>query len=145
MGLNYKDFVDYSKKDHPHEAQLLSLDISKASSNLIWRPRMNINETISMVVEWYKAYLDNPFESIEIMHSQINKYFNAIHKDSLLDNFASVQENKHILITGAAGMLGSSLAKELVNLKKLRSNIVISLLARNKNRHKPIKVSRTRF
>ena len=76
-GLNYKDFVDYSKKDHPHEAQLLSLDISKASSNLIWRPRMNINETISMVVEWYKAYLDNPFESIEIMHSQINKYFNA--------------------------------------------------------------------
>ena len=38
---------------------------------------MNINETISMVVEWYKAYLDNPFESIEIMHSQINKYFNA--------------------------------------------------------------------
>lgn len=76
-GLNYKDFVDYSKKDHPHEAQLLSLDISKASSNLIWRPRMNINETISMVVEWYKTYLDNPFESIEIMHSQINKYFNA--------------------------------------------------------------------
>ena len=59
----------------------------------------------------------------------------SIHKDSLLDNFASVLDNKHILITGAAGMLGSSLAKELVNLKKTSSsNIVISLLARNKNR-----------
>jgi nucleoside-diphosphate-sugar epimerase len=58
-----------------------------------------------------------------------------IHKDSLLDNFASVLDNKHILITGAAGMLGSSLAKELINLKKSSSsNIVISLLARNKDR-----------
>lgn len=58
----------------------------------------------------------------------------SIHNNSLSENFASFLENKHILITGAAGMLGSSLAIKLIKLKNSSSlNLTISLLARNKS------------
>jgi len=39
---------------HAHEAQNLRLDISKANQLLKWKPVLNINESLNMVVEWYK-------------------------------------------------------------------------------------------
>ena len=39
-----------------HEAQLLSLDISKARFKLGWTPTLNIDETIQMTVDWYLQY-----------------------------------------------------------------------------------------
>ena len=38
----------------PHEAQLLSLDITKARQFLSWRPLLSIDETIKLTVDWYK-------------------------------------------------------------------------------------------
>jgi CDP-glucose 4,6-dehydratase len=40
---------------HPHEAQLLHLDSSKARRALGWRPRLNLDEAIAWTVDWYKA------------------------------------------------------------------------------------------
>lgn len=37
-----------------HEANLLMLDISKAKFQLGWEPRMNIDQCISLVIDWYK-------------------------------------------------------------------------------------------
>ena len=42
---------------HPHEAQLLRLDSTKARGALGWRPRMGLDEALRWTVEWYKAEL----------------------------------------------------------------------------------------
>ncbi|QZT36142.1 CDP-glucose 4,6-dehydratase [Halosquirtibacter xylanolyticus] len=48
--------IDISSSDHPHEAKLLSLDISKTFFKLGWKPKLNIDETIKLTVDWYKRY-----------------------------------------------------------------------------------------
>ena len=44
------------KGKHPHEAHFLKLDNSKAKKQLGWYPKWDINEALSRVVEWTKAY-----------------------------------------------------------------------------------------
>ncbi len=55
-----------------HEAQLLMLDISKAKFRLGWEPRMNIDRTVAMTVDWYKRYVEESVYSL--CKSQIEKY-----------------------------------------------------------------------
>ena len=38
----------------PHEAKLLSLDISKARNYLAWLPILTIDEAIKLTTDWYK-------------------------------------------------------------------------------------------
>ncbi len=40
---------------HPHEANNLKLDISKASNRLNWRPVLSLNEALKLVVAWTRA------------------------------------------------------------------------------------------
>ena len=47
---------DCSDPNALHEANLLLLDISKAKFRLGWEPRMNIDECMTMVADWYKRY-----------------------------------------------------------------------------------------
>ena len=47
---------DLSDPDALHEARLLMLDISKAKFLLGWEPRMDINQTVALTVDWYKRY-----------------------------------------------------------------------------------------
>lgn len=55
-------WMDNLNKDEPHEATLLSLDISKARSYLKWHPIWNIEKTVKKTVEWYKEYKKkNPY------------------------------------------------------------------------------------
>ena len=42
--------------DHPHEAHYLKLDCSKARMRLGWRPRWNLNRTITSILEWVNVY-----------------------------------------------------------------------------------------
>ncbi|HVO63571.1 MAG TPA: CDP-glucose 4,6-dehydratase [Terriglobales bacterium] len=41
---------------HPHESNVLKLDASKASANLNWRPALCLNQALSWIVEWYRAF-----------------------------------------------------------------------------------------
>ena len=41
----------------PHEAQLLKLDISKATAKLKWHPRWTLAETLDSIVEWHQCWL----------------------------------------------------------------------------------------
>ena len=41
--------------DHPHEAELLALDASKARSELGWNDRLSYHDAVSWTVEWYQA------------------------------------------------------------------------------------------
>lgn len=66
------ELKDLSDPNQLHEAQLLMLDISKAKFRLGWEPRMNINQTIELTVDWYKRYRsDNIYE---LCLNQIIKY-----------------------------------------------------------------------
>ena len=60
---------------HPHETQLLKLDISKARSRLGWSPKVRLTRAIEWAVEWYKAYQEKK-DPREITHAQIARYEN---------------------------------------------------------------------
>lgn len=70
---------DVSNKDTLYEAQLLTLDISKARFNLGWKPTLNIDETIEMTVEWYKNYQTKSV--YELCVNQIIKFCNKNNHD----------------------------------------------------------------
>ncbi len=48
-----------NKNNNPHEASFLKLDCSKALNRLKWEPRLNLNETIKLIVDWHQAYTEN--------------------------------------------------------------------------------------
>jgi CDP-glucose 4,6-dehydratase len=60
---------------HPHEAQLLKLDSSKARSKLGWSPKLRLIQTIEWVVEWYKAYQEGK-DLRAVTTAQIDRYEN---------------------------------------------------------------------
>jgi CDP-glucose 4,6-dehydratase len=43
--------------NHPHEANYLKLDCSKAHSRLDWRPRWDLRMALKAIVTWHKAYV----------------------------------------------------------------------------------------
>lgn len=63
---------DLSDPNALHEAKLLMLDISKAKFRLGWEPRMNIDQTIALTVDWYKDYKD--MDVYSLCKRQINEY-----------------------------------------------------------------------
>ena len=58
-----------------HETQILKLDISKAERLLKWSPVVNIDESLQLVVQWYKMYLQE-FDMRDFTFSQIENYQN---------------------------------------------------------------------
>ncbi len=64
--------VDISNATDKHEAELLSLDITKAKFHLNWCPTLNISETIQMTVDWYKLYKTS--DVYELCLKQITDY-----------------------------------------------------------------------
>lgn len=44
--------------EHPHEANFLKLDISKARQRLKWTPRWSLQTALSQITEWHQAWLD---------------------------------------------------------------------------------------
>jgi len=74
-------WIDLSNENAPHEANLLSLDISKAKSCLRWFPVWNIDKTIEKTVDWYKEYKKkDPYRicvnQIEEFHAQTKGHQN---------------------------------------------------------------------
>jgi CDP-glucose 4,6-dehydratase len=43
--------------EHPHEAQMLMLDWSKAAQQLGWRPALHLPDALSITTEWYQHFL----------------------------------------------------------------------------------------
>ena len=44
--------------DHPHEANYLKLDISKAKQRLHWAPRWSLEQALEEITQWHRAWLD---------------------------------------------------------------------------------------
>ena len=66
------ELKDCTNLDDLHEATLLYLDITKAKHELGWKPRMGIEKTIQMTVDWYKKYKTEPVYDLCI--KQIRDY-----------------------------------------------------------------------
>ncbi len=58
---------------HPHENTYLKLDCSKARSLLKWSPRLNIEQSLEWVVEWYRAFSLGA-DMRQLTQIQIEKY-----------------------------------------------------------------------
>lgn len=61
--------------NHPHEAGLLKLDISKANDELQWFPKYNSEDAIKNTINWYKKFKDNITKIDEFTEMQIREYF----------------------------------------------------------------------
>ncbi len=59
--------------ENPHEASFLRLDITKASHDLNWQPRMNLSDALDQIIHWYKAYI-NKADMHQITCDQIKQY-----------------------------------------------------------------------
>ena len=49
---------DVDPGPHPHEAQYLSLDSTRARERLGWRPRWALEQTLQTIVDWHLAHRD---------------------------------------------------------------------------------------
>ncbi len=54
-GDNAKWCLD--KNNNPHEAVFLKLDCSKAANKLKWKPKLKLQETLKLIIDWHKSYL----------------------------------------------------------------------------------------
>ena len=70
---------DLSDPDALHEARLLMLDITKAQIKLGWQPRMNIDQCVELVVDWYKKYKSTS-DVYALCVEEINKYLSYSEK-----------------------------------------------------------------
>jgi CDP-glucose 4,6-dehydratase len=60
---------------HPHEANFLKLDCSKAHQRLGWHPAWGLDETLQRIVRWHKAWLaDENMRACTL--AEINDYMN---------------------------------------------------------------------
>lgn len=66
------ELKDVSDPNALHEANLLLLDITKAKFKLGWSPRMNIDQCMTMVADWYKRYQKEDIYKLCV--EEINKY-----------------------------------------------------------------------
>lgn len=66
------ELKDSSDPNAVHEANLLMLNINKAKSRLGWYPRMNMQQCVELVVDWYKRYQTE--DVYELCVEEINKF-----------------------------------------------------------------------
>ena len=59
--------------DHPHEANFLKLDISKAHQRLQWAPRWSLDNALAQITDWHRAWLSGQ-DMRAFCLQQINRY-----------------------------------------------------------------------
>lgn len=65
---------------HPHEANFLKLDVSKARQLLGWVPVLNLDVALANTVEWYKAH-QKGMPMRELIIKQIEEYMGLASHD----------------------------------------------------------------
>lgn len=68
----FGELKDSSDPNAVHEAKLLMLNINKAKTRLGWKPRMDMQQCMALVADWYKRYKTEDVYSICI--DEINKF-----------------------------------------------------------------------
>ena len=71
--------INKNKKNF-YESNLLKLNSNKARTNLKWKSILSFEETIKMVIDWYKSYYSKPKKIYETSFDQIKKYEKLLKK-----------------------------------------------------------------
>lgn len=71
---NVGNHLELSRNKTIHEASLLSLNCEKAGKELSWSPRLEIDECLKLVAEWYIQFGRNPNKLLELTLEQIKFY-----------------------------------------------------------------------
>lgn len=66
---------------HPHEANYLKLDISKAKARLGWQPRWPLASALEHISSWHRAWLAQQ-DMHQLCLTQIQQYTSTIHSAS---------------------------------------------------------------
>ena len=70
---NYKT----TNKKKYYEQENLQLNIYKAKKILNWKPRLSINKSIKLTVDWYKLILDDKQNYEKVTENQIKEFLNV--------------------------------------------------------------------
>jgi CDP-glucose 4,6-dehydratase len=68
-----------ANSNNPHEAGMLKLDITKATTDLNWKPVLNAQTAVELTINWYKKYYNNT-TATELMESDIEYYQSKINE-----------------------------------------------------------------
>lgn len=71
----------------PHEATLLRLDSSKARSELGWKPRLDLNQALTKIVDWHK-HVGSGGDARQISLRQIDDYMARRAAEKIEDQWA---------------------------------------------------------
>lgn len=77
-----KGYVKIESDPGKHEANELTLDVTKAHRLLGWKSKWNIETMIGKTIEWYQSAHEDPSSARMITKKQIDEYFN-LEKKSL--------------------------------------------------------------
>lgn len=61
------------RSQHPHEAQLLTLNCDKAKARLDWHPRLKLEEALALCIDWYRCWQQKG-DLLALSKDQINHY-----------------------------------------------------------------------
>jgi len=64
---------EHDKSTHPHEANYLKLDSSKARNHLNWQPRWNLDQALKRIIQWHKSWR-NGEDMNQLTMQQITEY-----------------------------------------------------------------------
>lgn len=67
--------------EHPHEANYLKLDISKAKARLGWQPRWPLGSALENISSWHRAWLAHE-DMHQLCLAQIQHYTTTLHSAS---------------------------------------------------------------
>lgn len=68
----------------PHEAQLLKLDISKATAQLEWQPRWSLSQALDSIIDWHQGWVTQK-DICQVTLNQISLYQTDSFKGSYSD------------------------------------------------------------
>ena len=69
-------FERYNKKNKFKESNILMLSSEKSKKTLKWKPRYNINQSIRLISDWYKAFQKDKKNILNFSKKQILDYLN---------------------------------------------------------------------
>ncbi|MDX8380857.1 MAG: CDP-glucose 4,6-dehydratase [Ghiorsea sp.] len=67
--------------NHPHEAEYLKLDVSKAKARLDWKPTWHLDDTLDRIVQWHQAWLDGA-DMNELCLKEIKDYMRDMNHEN---------------------------------------------------------------
>ena len=73
--FGHGELRDCSDPNAVHEAKLLMLNITKAKKRLGWKPRLGMQQCLSLVADWYKQY--KTMDVYQLCVEEINKFVGA--------------------------------------------------------------------